>query len=166
MKISTLAALANTVASIRANGSSVGLVSGCFDILHIGHIELFRFAKKHVDVLIVGIDNDRSVRLSKGDNRPIHPEGLRLELLSELSSIDYVFVIEDIMAFGEADSFVSWDALLNTLNPSTIITNEVADRFASSKRSLAQSHGLEFLSQRETKPFSTTSMHKLFFVCF
>ena len=64
--------------------------NGCFDILHRGHIELFKFAKSQGDYLIVGIDTDERVKTSKGDSRPINNLEDRVAMLEAISYINGV----------------------------------------------------------------------------
>jgi len=64
--------------------------NGCFDILHKGHIELFRYAKSLGNELVVGIDSDEKVKLDKGDNRPINNLQDRMYMLQSIKYIDKV----------------------------------------------------------------------------
>jgi len=64
--------------------------NGCFDILHRGHIELFRHAKSLGDKLIVGIDTDERVKLDKGEDRPINTLDDRICVLNSIKYIDMV----------------------------------------------------------------------------
>ena len=64
--------------------------NGCFDILHRGHIELFRYAKSLGDYLVVGIDEDERVKQSKGDTRPINTVDDRRTVLESIRYIDEV----------------------------------------------------------------------------
>lgn len=66
--------------------------NGCYDILHIGHIRLFEFAKSLGDKLIVGIDADDRVKELKGKNRPINSQEFRKEILQAIKFIDEVHV--------------------------------------------------------------------------
>ena len=66
--------------------------NGCYDILHIGHIRLFEFAKSLGDKLIVGIDSDDRVKKSKGQNRPINSQQFRKEILQAIHFIDEVHI--------------------------------------------------------------------------
>ena len=68
----------------------LGFVNGCFDVLHIGHIRLFEFAKKHCDILVVGIDTDERVKELKGPDRPINNQDERAEFLMNLKNVDKV----------------------------------------------------------------------------
>ena len=64
--------------------------NGCFDVLHRGHIELFKYAKSLGDELCVGIDTDEKVKLDKGDTRPINNLQDRIVMLQSIKYIDKV----------------------------------------------------------------------------
>lgn len=68
--------------------------NGCFDILHRGHIELFRYAKSLGDYLMVGIDSDQRVKSSKGFNRPFNNLEDRIAMLESIRFIDEVVFFE------------------------------------------------------------------------
>ena len=65
-------------------------VNGCFDILHRGHVELFKYAKSLGDYLVVGIDDDKRVKELKGESRPINKLEDRISLLEAIRYIDEV----------------------------------------------------------------------------
>ena len=64
--------------------------NGCFDIIHRGHIELFKYAKSLGDYLVVGVDTDDRIRASKGESRPINNLEDRIEMLNSIRYIDEV----------------------------------------------------------------------------
>ena len=70
--------------SHRQTGDSVGLTNGCFDILHSGHLSYLERARSMCDILIVGVNDDESVRLLKGPSRPINPAMERARLVAGL----------------------------------------------------------------------------------
>lgn len=78
----------------RRKGKKIVTSNGCFDILHIGHVRNLSKAKSLGDVLIVGINSDRSVKLNKGKDRPIVKEKERAEIVGALEVVDYVFVFD------------------------------------------------------------------------
>ena len=94
-KIQPVAALARIVHRLSAQGRRVVFTNGCFDLLHAGHVKLLERAKRLGDVLIVGINSDRSVRGLKGPGRPIVPQAERALVLASLASVDYVTVFND-----------------------------------------------------------------------
>jgi len=65
--------------------------NGCFDVLHRGHLELFKHAKSLGDVLIIGVDSDEKIKLDKGPDRPYNRLEDRVEMLKSLKFIDEVY---------------------------------------------------------------------------
>ncbi len=82
----------------RGAGRRVVFTNGCFDLLHAGHVEMLSFARTQGDTLVVGVNSDRSVRLIKGDGRPIYPAVERALILAALEAVDYVVVFDDTRA--------------------------------------------------------------------
>jgi len=74
----------------RREGKTIAFANGCFDLLHVGHIRYLQGAKAAADLLVVGVNDDASVRLLKGPARPFMPLKERLEILSALESVDYL----------------------------------------------------------------------------
>jgi rfaE bifunctional protein nucleotidyltransferase chain/domain len=87
--------LAAFVRSARAAGKRIVFTNGVFDILHPGHLRYLQSARRHGDVLIVGLNSDASVRRNKGPGRPINPEAERAEVLEALDCVDAVSVFDD-----------------------------------------------------------------------
>ena len=80
----------------RGAGQIIVFTNGVFDVLHPGHVRYLRDARALGDLLIVGVNSDRSVRaLGKAPNRPINPENERAEVLSALASVDGVVVFDE-----------------------------------------------------------------------
>ena len=88
-------ALAVFVRDARAAGKRIVFTNGVFDILHPGHLRYLQAARRHGDVLIVGLNSDASVRRYKGPTRPINPQGERAEVLEALDCVDAVSVFDD-----------------------------------------------------------------------
>lgn len=78
----------------RSIGKKIVLTQGSFDMIHIGHARYLEEAKRHGDILMVGIDSDEKVRGRKGEHRPVVPQDERLEMLVHLRSVDLVTVKE------------------------------------------------------------------------
>jgi rfaE bifunctional protein nucleotidyltransferase chain/domain len=89
-KVRALPELVRIRARLRREGRTVVFTNGCFDLIHGGHVHLFREAKALGDVLIVALNSDASIRRLKGPSRPIFPLDERFEVLSALDSIDYL----------------------------------------------------------------------------
>ena len=79
----------------KAAGKVVVFTNGCFDLLHPGHVALFEAARAQGDVLVVGLNSDRSVRALKGEGRPLIPERERAETLAALEAVDRVVVYDE-----------------------------------------------------------------------
>jgi rfaE bifunctional protein nucleotidyltransferase chain/domain len=86
--------LNNAVEKIKNNGGKIVFTNGCFDIIHIGHIRYLKEAKTLGDVLIVGLNSDRSVSAIK-PGRPVNPQDQRAEVLASLEMVDYVVLFDE-----------------------------------------------------------------------
>ncbi len=73
----------------------VVFTNGCFDLLHIGHIELLKYAKSLGCYLIVGINSDKSIKKLKGENRPINNQLTRKIILESIKYVDEVVVFDE-----------------------------------------------------------------------
>ncbi|MCC6238731.1 MAG: D-glycero-beta-D-manno-heptose 1-phosphate adenylyltransferase [Phycisphaerales bacterium] len=91
----TLEALLPELARHRAAGRRIVFTNGCFDLIHLGHVSYFRFARSQGEVLVVAVNTDHSIRRLKGKKRPIINEHDRMSVLEELESIDYVITFDD-----------------------------------------------------------------------
>lgn len=93
-KIVSVSQAARAAERARRRGETVVTTSGCFDILHAGHISSLEWARSQGDMLIVGINSDRTVRSHKGPGRPITVAKDRARTLAGLGAVDYVFVFD------------------------------------------------------------------------
>jgi len=94
-KVRTLEEIVRLRAPLRRLGKKLVFTNGCFDLLHLGHVRFLNSARALGDVLVVGVNSDRSVRKIKGEPRPIVPERERAEVLSALAAVDFVFLFDD-----------------------------------------------------------------------
>ncbi len=102
------------IAEWRAEGRRIAFTNGCFDVLHAGHVRYLRFAASKGDRLIVGVNDDASVRRLKGPSRPVNPIGDRLEVLAALEMVDAV------VPFGEDTPL----ELVQRITPHALIKGE------------------------------------------
>src|SRR5688572_19699672 len=79
----------------RAAGKSIAFANGCFDVLHVGHIRYLQDAARVADVLVVGVNGDESVRVLKGEGRPVMPENERAEIISSIRGVSYVTIFQE-----------------------------------------------------------------------
>jgi D-beta-D-heptose 7-phosphate kinase/D-beta-D-heptose 1-phosphate adenosyltransferase len=110
-KVKNIRALKSIAAGLKARRKRIVFTNGCFDILHVGHIRYLRKAKSLGDILVVGLNTDRSVRLIKGEKRPIVPQEDRAEVLASLEFVDYV------VFFDEPDPFT----LIGKVKPHVLV---------------------------------------------
>lgn len=94
-KVRSLSQLLTEIDIRRKNGQTIAFTNGCFDVLHVGHVQYLSEARAQADVLIVGLNSDSSVRGLKGEGRPVNPMQSRAEVLAGLQSVDYVSVFND-----------------------------------------------------------------------
>lgn len=87
--------LQRVVSRARGQGRRVVFTNGCFDILHVGHIELLRKARALGDLLVVGLNSDASIRTLKGATRPLIGQNERAHVLAALDAVDYVTLFEE-----------------------------------------------------------------------
>lgn len=91
----------------KERGEKIVLANGCFDLLHVGHVRYLEAARQEGDVLVVGVNDDASVRALKGLGRPVLPASARATLVAALRAVDYVVVFRELSA----------EALLELLHP-------------------------------------------------
>ncbi len=94
-KVKKLEELKSIVEKLRNEGKRVVWTNGCFDILHVGHITYLLKARATGDVLVVGLNSDKSVQENKGPERPVVNETNRAMVLSALECVDYVIIFDD-----------------------------------------------------------------------
>jgi D-glycero-beta-D-manno-heptose 1-phosphate adenylyltransferase len=111
-KIVTKEQLVELLQPLQAGGSRIVFTNGCFDLMHVGHTRYLQAAKALGDLLVVGVNSDKSVRsLDKAPDRPIVPEAQRAEVLAALGCVDFVVV------FSESDP----KALITALQPDVLV---------------------------------------------
>ena len=98
----------------RRAGRRIVFTNGCFDLMHAGHLQLLGFARAQGDVVVVGLNSDRSVRAIKGADRPINHAGDRARMLAALELVDYVLVFDENRA----------ERVIRTVRPDVLVKGE------------------------------------------
>ena len=103
-------------------GHKIVCTVGSWDMLHIGHLRYLIKAKEQGDILIVGVDSDRGIKLyKKNDLRPVIPQEERMEMLSYQDCVDYVALVDDIDDNGK------WQyELIKTIRPGIFVATPEA----------------------------------------
>jgi D-beta-D-heptose 7-phosphate kinase/D-beta-D-heptose 1-phosphate adenosyltransferase len=94
-KIKSKTEILKLVTKLKKKKKIIGFTNGCFDILHRGHIYFLEKTKRKVDILIVGLNSDSSIKKIKGNTRPINNEKDRAYLLASLRSVDYIVLFDE-----------------------------------------------------------------------
>jgi len=95
-KILSREELQQRVQQWRRAGESITLTNGAFDLLHVGHVRYLRGAKALGGKLVVAINSDESVRVLKGEGRPVVPENERAEIVAALADVDAVVIFPEL----------------------------------------------------------------------
>jgi D-glycero-beta-D-manno-heptose 1-phosphate adenylyltransferase len=104
-------ALKDRINELHRRESRIVFTNGCFDILHAGHVRYLSQARSYGEILVVGLNSDKSIKMIKGEKRPIIPEMQRAEVLAGLWCVDYVTF------FHEPDPLI----LIEKLQPDILI---------------------------------------------
>lgn len=153
MKIITLQEVGVLAKKLKADGKTIVLAGGCFDVLHNGHRYFLTEAKKHGEALFVALESDENVRRLKGEGRPINKRYVRAKKLAGLKSIDYVVILPT--ATGDAFYF----DLVKEIRPEVIVVT-VGDPQLANKRKQARSVGGRIKVLPKLKNYSTTKILK------
>jgi len=149
-KIKSIGSILKLVSQLRREGKSIGFTNGCFDILHPGHVSYLRKAKKYVDVLILGLNSDRSVKKNKGPNRPFNNEKDRAEVVAGLEAVDYVVIF---------DAPTPYD-IIKKIKPDYLFKGGDWRKQEVVGRDILESYGGKVVIVPYLKGYSTTSMVK------
>ncbi len=103
--------LLEKLSQFRKQGKKIVFTNGCFDIMHVGHVRYLSEAKAKGEILVVGLNSDKSVNTIKGGKRPIVREDQRAEVLASLEYVDYV------TTFDEADPL----KLIQAIKPDVLV---------------------------------------------
>jgi len=95
-KLVSRSELKQLVSNWRAQGQTITLTNGAFDLLHVGHVRYLQAAKQLGGRLIVAVNSDASVRALKGEGRPIIPDHERAEILAALADVDAVVFVPEL----------------------------------------------------------------------
>jgi len=110
-KLRTIESLTAELSLRRKQNETIVFTNGCFDVLHIGHIEYLKFCRSNGDVVVVGLNSDKSVRMIKDSDRPINNQYDRAAVLAALETVDYIIM------FDEADPL----SLIKQIRPDVLI---------------------------------------------
>lgn len=149
-KIKRSPELSRILAKARARGKKVVFTNGCFDILHVGHVDYLSKAKAMGDILVVGLNSDSSVRRLKGACRPVNRQLDRAKVLSALGFVDYITI------FGEGTP----EKLIKILKPNVLVKGGDWRKKDIAGAGFVTSCGGKVATIKFVKGYSTTSTIK------
>ena len=147
-KIKVLDELEEILNRHRKENKKIVFTNGCFDILHVGHIEYLKFSRRQGDVLVIGLNTDRSVREQKGDKRPFVSEDERARLISALEDVDYVILFDDLTP----------EKLIRRVKPDVLVKGEDWKEKGVVGREFVESYGGKVILAPLVKDVSTTDI--------
>lgn len=125
----------------KMQGKKIIFKTGCFDVLHLGHIKSLQNAKKKADILLVGVGADYTLRGLKGEGKPIFPEKIRANAIAALECVDYVVILKEPL-IGRIDH----EKIISIIKPHYYyLPND--DKALHEKKKIAKKYGLKIKYQ-------------------
>lgn len=151
--IPSLEEMARTVSHLKGLGYRIVLTSGSFDLIHLGHVKYLAKAKELGDVLAVGVDSDAKIRRRKGDDRPMVPEGERLEMLAHQRPVDLIYLKED--------DEPRW-GLIKAVEPDVLVLTEDHSYSADDQRALLEFCGRIEVLERQASVTTSERIRQMY----
>jgi FAD synthetase len=130
------------------------LVGGCFDVLHVGHIQFLTQAKTLGDYLIVALESDENVTQRKGHLRPIHTQKQRKQMLEALK------VVDEVVSLPTMKDDNDYENMVKEIHPNIIALTE-GDPYIQQKKAQAERNGASLVTINKTPTPSTSQLAKL-----
>lgn len=154
-KIVSVAQSYKLTKKLKAEGKTIILAGGCFDILHIGHITFFQKAKKTGDILILLLESDDAIKILKGKNRPINLQNIRANILAAVQLVDFVVLLPKI--FKTKD----YNRLVENISPDVIAVTEGDTNIVEKRLQAKKAGGILKVVLKKVPEYSTTKLWKL-----
>lgn len=147
-KIKSLPALKKTLGALRRKNKKIVFTNGCFDLLHLGHIEYLKKARGLGDMLVIGLNSDASVRRLKGSSRPLTKQNDRAKVLSSLEFVDFVTIFNEDTPLN----------LIKALKPDILVKGADWKKSNIVGRQIVESRGGKVKTVKYIKGYSTTRL--------
>ena len=147
-KIKTRQEIRGILDTKRQQNQRIAFTNGCFDLLHLGHISLIQYARSEGEVLVVGVNSDRSIREIKGPGRPINSEDVRTRVLAALSDVDYVVLFDEASVLP----------LIEQIRPDVIVKGSDYDKDGVVGAEFVESYGGEVKLAEHLPGYSTSEL--------
>jgi len=146
-KIKSCQEIAKISARLKKQNKKIVFVTGCFDIMHFGHVVFLNYAKKQGDALVIGLGSDKTIKKLKGPGRPILNEKLRSRMLAALQVVDYVIISKEKLINYNID----FSILISKIKPDIFVV-PVTDKKLDYKKSLVEKYGGKIKTCRRLPP--------------
>ena len=140
--------LTKTVSLAKSVGKTVVFTNGCFDLIHGGHIEFLQKARAKGDLLVVGLNSDKSVKAIKGNGRPIKGEKERANIISALKSVDYITIFDETTP----------EKIISEIRPDILVKGDDYDVNEVVGREIVEGYGAKVELIPVVKGLSTTNI--------
>ena len=140
--------LTKTVSLAKSIGKTVVFTNGCFDLIHGGHIEFLQKARAKGDLLVVGLNSDKSVKAIKGNGRPIKGEKERANIISALKSVDYITIFDETTP----------EEIISEIRPDILVKGDDYDVDEVVGREIVEGYGAKVELIPVVKGLSTTNI--------
>lgn len=146
-KIKTYEEMQVISSELKAQGKRIVFVIGSFDITHFGHTFFFEQAKEYGDVLIVGLGDDQTIRLLKGNERPVYPENVRAALVASNMMVDYAVIMHEVLKMNKDNH----SEFIARIKPDVFVVND-DDSALDAKRAVIEKNGGRFVAVPRVLP--------------
>jgi len=155
-KIKTYKEIGVIAETLHSQRKKIVMVSGCYDVVHLGHVQFLYDAKKQGDILIVSVASDSVIRQLKGENRPVMNQEYRASMLASLIPVDYVVIDEEPLQLPHR---INFEQLLSIVKPALFAVNNT-DKSIDYKKNLVGKYGAELtiIDIVSSKIISTTEL--------
>lgn len=128
--------------------ATLALVTGCFDLLHYGHLKFLTFAKSKADILAVALESDEFLKKHKGPLRPLFTQKIRHFCLSKIKDVDKIV---------DLPHDVNYLKLLQKIKPNCLVISS-NDQYFTQKKLICQKLNIDLIVFRRLKKYSTSSL--------
>lgn len=143
-KNKNIKSLKKIVQNLKKQGKKIVFTNGCFDLIHPGHIKILKKAKASGDILIVGLNSDKSVKTNKGKKRPLLNQKARVTVLSAIEYIDYITIFDQKTPYS----------LIKKIQPDVLVKGQDWGKNQIVGRKIAK----KVIQIKLTKGYSTTNI--------
>ena len=119
-KIKTYAEIERIAKELKKKGKKIVLVSGCYDLVHLGHVRFLSDSKRKGEILIVSIGSDKNIKIIKGPERPIMNEAYRASMIASLLPVDFAVIDEEPITLPDRLNF---EKLVSIIKPHYVAVN-------------------------------------------